>query len=153
MGAKITDVRKYIESSSIPIPWTGCWIWLKHHAPTGYGIAFDMKKGLRWSAHRLSYAAFHGEIPEGRSILHKCDVRCCVNPNHLYAGTQQDNVDDAVRRGRMSREPKTKPLDFCKRGHPTPPGSRISNRTCPECVKDIIKRCIAKKKGIIWPSP
>ena len=151
MPSKVKDFRAYIEKNSIPIPWTGCWLWLKTCSPQGYGVAFDLKPGQRWAAHRLSYTAFNGEIKLGNFVLHKCDVRCCVNPDHLYAGTQQDNMDDAVRRGRMSREPKTKSVDFCKYGHATPRGSRVSNRTCPVCVKIIFQRHKDKKKGnLLW---
>lgn len=55
-----------------------------------------------WLAHRLSYLAFNGDIPEGLVVRHKCDNKCCVNPEHLEVGTQKDNVQDAIKRGRFS---------------------------------------------------
>ena len=54
-------------------------------------------------AHRASYIAHIGPIPDNMVVRHKCDVRCCVNPNHLELGTSQDNVNDRNERGRTAR--------------------------------------------------
>jgi len=54
----------------------------------------------KWSTHRLSWILFYGEIPDGMWVLHRCDNRKCVNPNHLYLGTHNDNMDDKVKRHR-----------------------------------------------------
>lgn len=67
----------------------------------GYGrIQMNGKKHF---AHRASWRAFHGEIPDGLFVLHKCDVRCCVNPEHLFLGTNSDNMLDAYAKGRIDR--------------------------------------------------
>lgn len=86
----------------IPEPNSGCWIWM--------GAAWTSPSGLRgkmYSAHQrqriashVSYELHTGPIPAGLIICHKCDTPICVNPNHLYAGTHQDNSDDKMRRGR-----------------------------------------------------
>lgn len=77
--------------------WTGS---LLLHG--GYGwIRVGGRKGRNLYAHRLSYELHHGSIPEGMSVLHKCDVRNCVRPDHLFLGTQQDNVQDMMVKGRQ----------------------------------------------------
>lgn len=82
---------------------TGCWEWQgsKKH---GYGhtIIGSRTDGTRKSisAHRLSYETFNGRIPDGMEVCHKCDNPCCVNPEHLFVGTRQDNIDDRERKGR-----------------------------------------------------
>ena len=84
-------------------PVTGCWEW-NGCKRSGYGrtTAGSRKDGSRRtvSAHRLSYELYKGEIPHGYVICHKCDNPCCINPDHLFAGTVQDNVDDRQRKGR-----------------------------------------------------
>ena len=79
---------------------TGCWDWLAAIGYHGYGvIGFNKKTEL---AHRLSYAIHKGTIG-GLFVLHRCDNRECVNPEHLFLGTTQDNVDDKVSKGRQYR--------------------------------------------------
>lgn len=89
--------KDYILDRSIPEPNSGCWIWLKSVNVLGYGVCgHDGKTCL---AHRLSYAAFKGTI-NGLLVLHKCDNPSCVNPDHLFLGTPQDNMDDMVSKHR-----------------------------------------------------
>lgn len=92
------SVQAYIADRSSPEPNTGCWLWDGSVNRFGYGKASRRNRTV--GAHRLSYEVHKGRIPEGLQVLHKCHVRCCVNPDHLYAGTAQDNMDDKMRRGR-----------------------------------------------------
>ena len=73
-------------------PLTGCWLWQAATMPRGYGL-INWRDKL-WLAHRLSWTAVHGPIPRGGMICHRCDERRCVNPDHLFLGTRQVNMDD-----------------------------------------------------------
>jgi len=76
----------------------GCWQWLGAKIPAGYGT-LQVKENTKL-AHRISWEIHCGEIPAELFVLHHCDNKICVNPDHLFLGTHRDNVDDAVRKGR-----------------------------------------------------
>jgi hypothetical protein len=80
-----------------------CWTWRGYVDAIGYGI-FPYKGENK--AHRVSYVLFNGDIPKGMNVLHKCDNRQCVNPDHLFIGTQADNVADMVSKGRNKSIPQ-----------------------------------------------
>jgi hypothetical protein len=90
--------KTYIEKYSIPVTEAGCWLWLGSVGKLGYGLV--KRKGKSFSTHRVAYELFVGKIPAGKWVLHSCDVRSCVNPNHLFLGDNQANVTDAVKKGR-----------------------------------------------------
>ena len=103
MRYKVSRVRS-LEKTKISflkniriVPSTGCWIWTKALTLEGYG-AFRFRHENY--AHRISYELFVGEIPVGAIICHHCDVKCCVNPEHLYAGSYLSNMVDALKRGK-----------------------------------------------------
>lgn len=84
--------------NKIRVDSDGCWNYILKTNSHGYAVM--SVNGKRVYAHRLSYEQFIGEIPEGLLICHKCDNPACVNPEHLYAGTQKDNIKDMFDRGR-----------------------------------------------------
>lgn len=80
---------------------TGCWVWKKSTCRSGYGQLKVFKKMAL--AHRYSYEMHKGEIPKGMEILHECDNKKCINPEHLRAGTHAQNMKDAGARGLMRK--------------------------------------------------
>lgn len=82
-----------------PEPNSGCWLWTKALTKEGYGsLGFNRKINY---AHRVSWILHRGEIPPGLCVLHHCDTRACVNPDHLFLGTYQDNFHDCRAKGRI----------------------------------------------------
>lgn len=92
--------KQEFERLAIPIPESGCWLWEKSWASTGYGQA--RKDKTTYGAHRMSYEIYKGDIPEGLCVMHTCDTRACVNPEHLVLGTKGDNNRDAFNKDRQT---------------------------------------------------
>lgn len=106
-------------TANVKIDGNGCWIWqlsLNKKGKFAYGYiglgAVKNNTRINVAAHRFSYSAFKGEIPDGINVCHSCDNPKCVNPEHLFLGTRQDNVDD--------RESKNRNNPYYKKGckHP-----------------------------------
>ena len=93
--------------SKFKISDSGCWEWIGPTNSTGYGYFYLGKEhegGIKGTgAHRASYYLFKGQIPEGKFVLHTCDNRKCVNPAHLFLGSQIDNMQDCIQKGRDCR--------------------------------------------------
>ena len=83
-------------------PGPGCWMWTGPPGNHGYGQSWV--DGTVTTAHRVSYELEIGPVPDGLFVLHRCDVKLCVRPSHLYAGTHQDNMDDVARSGHPRRK-------------------------------------------------
>lgn len=139
------DAQAIILGAVSPEPNTGCWLWAKTVSTTGYGQFQIERARFRW-AHRLSYEAFAGEIPDGLQIDHLCRVRCCVNPSHLEPVTAKENM----RRRTVVLTLKT----HCKRGHPFDAkntmrltrGNGKHERRCRTCHREESSRRLAAKK-------
>lgn len=84
----------------------GCWLWTGPKSRHGYGRVSQRQRDKARLAHRVSWTAWNGPISFGYVVCHKCDVPLCVRPDHLFVGTQADNVADAVAKGRMFGNPK-----------------------------------------------
>lgn len=80
-----------------------CWLWSAARSGAGYGVIELSHQGVYWAfgAHRASWLLTGRDIPWGLCILHRCDVRPCVNPAHLFIGTLGDNNRDTVAKGRF----------------------------------------------------
>lgn len=83
----------------------GCWEWQDHIGPLKYGHI--KVKNKMWIASRYSYHLLVGNIPDGLFVLHRCDNPSCVNPDHLFLGTQKDNMQDMIKKGRGKLIKKT----------------------------------------------
>ena len=81
----------------------GCWLWTGATGSAGYGLIYN--NGKVQSAHRVSWEMHNGDIITGDGyhgicVLHKCDVKSCVRPDHLFLGSHQDNITDKEKKGR-----------------------------------------------------
>jgi hypothetical protein len=99
----VPHMQRFYSSITMPAGPEGCWEWTGSKCRLGYGATSgsqELDGTRRPKAHRFAYARLVAPIPEGMVVRHKCDNRGCVNPDHLELGTQQDNIQDRVRRGR-----------------------------------------------------
>ena len=105
---KVPLITRFVEK--IKLGEGGCWLWTGAKVMgSGYGktnVSKENKDGpctyLTVLAHRASYELYVGDVPEDKFVLHKCDTPSCVNPRHLFLGTQQDNIRDCVAKRRRS---------------------------------------------------
>jgi hypothetical protein len=129
-----TQEERFYQKVEQPPYSAACWIWLAAKSPQGYGHFFF--NGRVDKAHRASWEIHNGAIPDDLMVLHKCDNPRCVNPEHLFLGTHQDNADDKMRKGRHTEANKSR----CKRGHALSGDNLYFNqkkntRTCRECQR------------------
>lgn len=96
------SIKERIENKTIK---TGsCWVWNGEKFHSGYGrIRIHWKK---YTLHRVVFELYVGPIPNGLCVLHKCDNKPCINPEHLFLGTKADNAHDRDRKGRTILHPE-----------------------------------------------
>ena len=116
MAKPLKTLLERFQDKYIPEPMSGCWLWISLVDGKGYGylrnrIVDGRRKVLK--AHRVSWTLHNGEIPAGFQVCHKCDIPGCVNPRHLFIGTNSDNQLDSVSKQRHHCTKKT----HCASGH------------------------------------
>lgn len=108
------ELRSFWQRIAKPDTQDGCWIWTGGKTTAGYGIWSRGRGRHRPYAHRVAWELANGPIADGMNVLHRCDNPSCVRPDHLFIGTDADNVADKVAKGRHLRGedcPWTQPTD------------------------------------------
>lgn len=96
--------KKHFYQSFVQSHPDKCWPWNGFLEANGYARMRAGRFGNRKLVHRVSYFLANGPFDESRLVCHKCDNRCCVNPNHLFIGDHSDNNSDTYRKGRNPRQ-------------------------------------------------
>lgn len=138
------DLRDRIRAKVV-VDAAGCWIWQGYLIPNGY--ARISVGGLRMYAHRASYEAFVGPIPNGLEIDHLCRVRHCANPEHLEPVTREMNVRRGIS-AEVNRQ-RHAARTHCKRGHPFDEDNtkrKPRGRSCRACSRDWMRAARARRK-------
>jgi hypothetical protein len=101
MGKPVRSLHDRFYEKTEPELNTGCLLWSGTINHKGYGLIM-IRKGYNRSTHRVAWEIASGKpIPDALHVLHKCDTPSCVNPKHLWLGTNQDNTRDKIAKGRM----------------------------------------------------
>lgn len=138
--------QDWLEHYSVPVPEAGCWLFTGGVDKRGYGKVGV--RGVTTIASRASYEMFNGSIPSGLCACHRCDVPLCINPKHLFLGTQLDNLVDMDRKNRRTpKQTKT----TCKSGHALIVPKRGGQKICPICQRQAKTRYrarLAQRHGV-----
>lgn len=124
---RLPELRAALERLSMPEPNSGCWIWLG--SARDYGSFNMLGKSVR--AHRAAHLLFVGPIAPGLVVMHKCDNKLCVNPAHLRAGTQRENLLDFYSKRTAG--------DYANRGLKNPTGANFAQRKLKASDVDFIR--------------
>lgn len=153
----VLSIKERLDFYSIPEPNSGCLLWTgaAFEKRMGYGALNILGRGVV-AAHRLAYELHYGPIPKGMFVCHKCDVPACINPDHLFLGTQADNVRDMHSKGRQAKGNKGvfgKNHGMSRLNDDLVRRIRADKRTCREIAKEIgVSKgtVIFVKSGATW---
>ena len=126
------ELQSRIKSTSVKVE-SGCWNWILGKNKRGYGYTYV--RGIAIGAHRISFAAFRSGNAHELLTCHHCDNPACVNPHHMFLGTDKENMQDMVKKGRANSG-RFATRTHCKRGHKfTPETTTVSgkSRWCKIC--------------------
>jgi hypothetical protein len=107
MAPRTIPIEERLLRRLSPEPNSGCWLWTGTCNHKGYGQIGTSAHGMA-TTHKVAYQYFKGAVPQSMQVLHTCDTPCCCNPEHLWLGTHQDNIDDKMRKGRHRAGRSTK---------------------------------------------
>lgn len=94
--------NRSVLNASVVINEAGCWVWVRTKPATTTGYATYSLKGASYNVHRLVFEEYFRKLEPGECVLHKCDTRLCVNPDHLFVGSKSDNNRDRASKMRSS---------------------------------------------------
>lgn len=133
LGRSDEDARAFFRANVLMRGPDECWPWVGYRVKAGYGSLMVRGKAIR--AHRFAWEVANASpIPPGMFVCHRCDNPPCVNPKHLFLGTDADNVADRVAKGRSINGPMRRTK--CPNGHPYDATDSRGFRTCRACIRD-----------------
>jgi len=144
------SVEERFDEKWMPVPWTGCWLWTASLDGHGYGQFNKVLSNGKWGsskAYKFSYERAKGPVPDGLQIDHLCRERSCVNPDHLEAVTQKENILRGTSPAAMNLR-----KNHCSKGHEWTEDNVAlykgrRGRMCKQCNRDSANRYYARKTG------
>ncbi len=139
------ELRMKFKTAMIPTD-SGCLGWVGQIGTTGYGVINI--NGRMLGAHRVAWALAYGEIPPKVFVCHRCDNPKCVNVEHMFLGTNADNVADMVTKGRHRPRGMVAKVTHCKHGHEFNEENTYrwhNKRQCRACIRAARARAKAKR--------
>ena len=140
--------RERFEAKVTPEPTTGCWLWAGAMMKNGYG-RFGVKAGDVRQAHRYALELDGRPPASNQVVMHRCNNRACVNPAHLLAGTQKENLEQASREGRMLGGPRLRGFKNPRASFTSEQASEVKRRLLAGETRAQVARCFGVNWGTI----